>query len=154
MPIAATLLSKQPHRRIPGAVIAIEHPGPTRDPGEQKPNLLSERPRQMSDTGIDADHQIHEMTERGRVGEVMERAAEMGDILSLQPKPIFVFHVFLEADERAALIEQTPKNLQIYAAIHVGFDVAAPDDADARLQSLAKPSAPCRDFPIIDIEIG
>src|SRR5436305_11862910 len=65
-------LAKQPHRRIPGRIGAIEQPAEIRGEGEQQPCRLAHRAREMRDGGIDADDQIERTDESRRVGEVLK----------------------------------------------------------------------------------
>ncbi len=58
VPGLAALLAEQPHRRIPGAVIATEHPTPVTDPGKQQPDRLAERAGEMGDRCVDRDHEV------------------------------------------------------------------------------------------------
>ncbi len=51
-------LPEQPHCRIPRAVVTAPHPAPVRVGIEQCPNGSAESAREMSDHGVDADHQI------------------------------------------------------------------------------------------------
>ena len=66
-------LPEQPHRRIPGAVVATEQPTPIGPVRQKDPGRTSQRAGEVDDAGIDRDHQI-EARNKGRgfceIGEV------------------------------------------------------------------------------------
>src|SRR4029079_1364341 len=66
-PIAAPVLAKDPHGRIPRTVRALQHPAPFALKAIQEPNRTAERPGKMHDSGIDGDDEIELLDERSRV---------------------------------------------------------------------------------------
>jgi len=65
-------LTEQPCGRIPWTVIAIELPAPIGYERQQNPHRTSERARQMSEAGVDGDHEIERRDDGGSLREVGE----------------------------------------------------------------------------------
>jgi len=90
-PVAVPRLPEEPHRRIPGRVLAIEEPAPVGIGREQHPALLAERAREVRDARLEA-----------------ELSAARLEALRTQLQPHFVFNVLnavtalLHADPMAA----------------------------------------------------
>ena len=81
-PVLAFLLAEQPHGRIPGIVLAIEHPAPIGHPRQQHPDRLAERAGEMRDRGIDRDHQIERARRRPRCRRNPRMRAQRSSIAS------------------------------------------------------------------------
>jgi hypothetical protein len=139
VPIPTRLLAKQPHRRIPGAVVPIKQPAPIGDPGKQYPDGDPKRARQMSDARIDAQDKIHESAQRRRIAKVGKRISGMQDARTVQQSALRVGHLFLQASEFEARIEQPPEQLKLYAPALVWYWLPAPDYANSRFVFSAEP---------------
>ena len=55
-PVFALCLAEQPHCRVPGIVLALQHPTPVGDPWQQHPHWLAESAGEVRDRGVDRDH--------------------------------------------------------------------------------------------------
>ena len=70
----------------------------------------------MSDTRIDAYDKIHENAQCRSVAEVGKRIPGIKDARTVQPSVLRVGHLFLQAYEFEAWIEQPPEQLKLYAS--------------------------------------
>ena len=104
LPVPDPLLAEQAHGGVPGRVLPVEHPAPVGGEGEQGPDRLPHRAREMGGGGVHRDEKVQPRDDRGGGGEVRQRAAEVldapfqagpGDLLPLLPH--------LEAEETDAL---------------------------------------------------
>src|SRR5262245_8147262 len=77
VPIVPLRLPEQAHRRIPRAVVTIEHPAPVRHMPESKPRRSTERPRQMCDRRVGGDDQVEALHRGGGVDEGVRTAVEI-----------------------------------------------------------------------------
>ena len=78
-PVLALVLAEQPHGRVPGIILAVEHPAPIGHPRQQHPDRLAERAGEMRDRGVDRDHQIERGDGAGGVGEILEFGRKIFD---------------------------------------------------------------------------
>ncbi len=106
-PGARIVLPEQTRRRVPGAVVTLEQPAPVGNIGQQYPDRLSQRTGKMSNAGIDRDYQLEVRDERCRIGEIIERIAEMQNIVACpEHGSIGVANVFLHAHKRRSNIQE------------------------------------------------
>src|SRR6185312_11328140 len=56
--VAGLILPEQPCGRVPGAVVAIEHPAPVRRIGKRDPGRAGQRASEMRHAGVDGDHKV------------------------------------------------------------------------------------------------
>ena len=82
MPVARCILPKQPGRRVPRTVVAIEQPSPTGIVAIDQPERLAERAGEMRHGGIDGDDQIQILDQRGGIGKIMEVGRPVGDAVA------------------------------------------------------------------------
>src|SRR5687768_10103251 len=59
-PVAGMMLTKDPHARIPGRVVAVRHPAPVRLSVEQQPHGNTERASQVSRHRVHGDHEVEQ----------------------------------------------------------------------------------------------
>ncbi len=85
-PRLIALLPEQAHGRIPGIVLAMEHPAPIRHRGQQHPDRLAERAGKMRDRRVDGDDEVERADRAGSIGEICKLCAEVLDRgLALEP---------------------------------------------------------------------
>ncbi|WP_245321448.1 hypothetical protein [Bradyrhizobium sp. NAS96.2] len=78
-PALAALLPKQAHGRIPGIVLAIEHPAPITHPGQQHPDRLAERAGKVRNRCVNRDDEIERIDRASRIGKILKLRAEIFD---------------------------------------------------------------------------
>ena len=71
IPICRRALPVEPHGRIPGTVVALEHPAPVRRERQHNPNRLGDCAGHMNDRRIDPDDQIEVGNRAGGFGEIV-----------------------------------------------------------------------------------
>src|SRR6266700_5185530 len=71
-PIIDPWLPEQAPARVPGAVIAIDHPAEVGRERHQDPERPADGAREMHNGGIDGNNQIEERYQRRRVGKIVE----------------------------------------------------------------------------------
>ena len=74
--------TKQPGRRIPRTILAIEQPPPARIVAIEQPERLAERAGEMRHRGIDGDDRIQILDQRGGVGKIMEVGGPVRDAVT------------------------------------------------------------------------
>ncbi len=101
-PLTEGRLAEEPHRGIPGRVVAIAQPTPIARRIQRQPNRCAQGPRQMCDRGVRGDHQV-EIADHGRgvheragrfvqsVGKIEHWKIDRGDLLRAKS--------FLQADQ-------------------------------------------------------
>ena len=70
VPLAEPGLPEDPHRGIPGAVLAVEHPPPLADGRERQPDRDAEPAREMGHGRVRGDDQVQQADERRGIDEV------------------------------------------------------------------------------------
>ena len=78
-PPSGLFLPEQLYRRIPGAVVSVEHPPPIRGGANQGPCGLAHGCCEMKDTSIDGDDQVEIGYCGGGVGEIVKVAGEVNN---------------------------------------------------------------------------
>jgi len=73
LPVARCQLTEEPCGRIPPRIIAVEQPSPVGGEGQQNPNGLCKRAREMCNRGVDRDHQIKSSDRAGRLAKFRDR---------------------------------------------------------------------------------
>lgn len=86
VPPTAVVLAKQPRRRIPRAVVAVEQSAPVGNERQQYPDRFGQRTGEMGDAGIDGNNQIHVRGQRRGVGEILQLFAEMNNVAPFSPR--------------------------------------------------------------------
>src|SRR5262249_40902811 len=103
-PIIPFWLPEQTHRRIPGTIVAIEHPAPVRHVLESKPRRSTEGASQMRDRCVGGDDQVEAVHRSGGVDECVGTAVEIISerldlTIRLQTTELIQSVVLLEADQ-------------------------------------------------------
>src|ERR1700741_14676 len=96
----------------------------------------------MSDARVDAYNKVHQNAQRRRIAEVGKRVSGVKDARAVQPHPLRIGHLFLQADEFEAWVEQPLEQPKIYASALVRYWVPAPNDANSRFGFAAEPMLP------------
>ena len=97
---AALVLSEQPHRRIPGAVVAAEQPTPVGPVRQKDPGRTSQRTGEMDDAGIHRDHQIEARNKGRGFCEIGEVRSEIDDFSPFEESRLVVrSHILLQTDK-------------------------------------------------------
>src|SRR5690348_11419266 len=99
-PIVELLLPEQADGRIPGAVVAIEHPAEIGRKRKESPDPLPKRARQMHYRSVDRDHGIEERNDGRGVGKILDLLAEPQHVRMLaQGLPVACAELLLQAYE-------------------------------------------------------
>ena len=80
VPVVEARLAEEAKRRVPGTIVAIEHPAPVGLGRQQAPDRPAECTGQVKDGGIHADRQVELIENRGRVDEVDQAIAQVHDL--------------------------------------------------------------------------
>ena len=102
-PIANFRLPKKPRCRIPRAVGTIEHPTKIRHSRKQNPDPLPHRAGQMSHRRIDADDEIEQRDNGGRIGEVGKLAEQQP--MAANEEIFSRMNQLLSAQDREGLVQ-------------------------------------------------
>ena len=112
VPFARFALAEQTRGRIPRAVIPVEQPAPIRHMRQQYPDRLSQRSREMRDSGVDRYHEIQMRYQRRGVGKILKLMAEMNDAAPLlERRPVGGANFFLQADKRGVDVHERQQEL-------------------------------------------
>jgi len=147
-PVTGGPLSVKLYRAVPRAVAAIQQPAPIRIERQQDPGGLAQRGAQMRHTRIHRDDEIQAITQRRRVLEI-ELIPKIQDLRTSQKDlTIRLTHFRLQTYVLKVAGQPGYQRAQRNAALMVVFllRIAAPYQADTRLDSLAQALAPVGDL--------
>src|ERR1700722_7007687 len=137
VPVPQLLLPEQSQGRIPWAVFTVLQPAPIGHRRHGDPDRHSEGAGQVSGRGIAGDDQVQVAHDGGRVGEILQTAAQVDEAgAGGEGGRVFRGGVFLQAiklhsfepGQRQELFERKGA-----VAVPAMFRVTLPDDADADL---------------------
>src|SRR5206468_7245513 len=132
VPYAELLLSDESRRRVPRAVVTVEHPAPVRSALQEDPRRQPERTRKMSNGGIDSYSQVDARENRRGIVEAPQRLVEQSDVVALfEHSRLSIVQIALQNHEPHLIrIEERVELFDRHRAVGRVF-VAAPRDADA-----------------------
>ena len=80
VPISEARLPKQPRGRIPGRILALEHPAEIGRERQEDPDRFAQRSGEMGNRRIDRNDAIQQREDSGGVREIPEFLAEMENL--------------------------------------------------------------------------
>ena len=108
----------------------------------------------MSDAGIYAYDKVHQNTERRGIAEIGKRIPGMKDACAVQQRALRVGHLFLQAYEFEARIEQPSEPLQLDASALARKRISLPDYANSESGFSAESIPPQCDFVFIGRDVA
>ena len=81
-PRACGVLAKQPGRRIPGAVVAIQEPSPASVVAIEQPKWLAKRAGEMRHRRVHRDNEVQILNQCGGVGKIIQVASVVDNRLT------------------------------------------------------------------------
>src|SRR5581483_5728241 len=142
--VACFILPEQANGRIPRAVITTQQPAPVRQVGQQNPGRPPERAGEMSDAGVDCDHEIKTIDQRRGLGEIGKMRTYIDDASLFEQSLVIRLRVLLKTDEGSVEVEQTQIHLQRDRPVAVVqmFGIAGPNEADPQFPGRAEAGKP------------
>ena len=112
-PVSALLLPEQPGAGVPGAILPVEQPAEIRNTRQQDPDCLTQGAGQVSNRGVDRDHEVHQRDKRRSIGEVLQAVSEVPDLMrAFEDFPVLRTYSDVAPGQPVALLGSS-ENLEI-----------------------------------------